>query len=170
MESTEETLGPPNQRAERLAKWVGIAIGGSMMVGVWLGNEQVGLKFATELGVSALFGLLAYWFMLCVGRFIVEGKLYLRTFLSFFLTFSLIAGIGLMAVLAVGSSFVLVGILPMQDGMLKASIFTFAAFTSGIGLIVLFVKLFSIFCQKVSPPFVRLEHPEAELDLPKGKR
>lgn len=148
--STEETLGPPNQRAERLAKWVGIAIGGSMMVGVWLGNEQVGLKFATELGVSALLCLLSYWFMLGVGRFILEGNPYLiRTSLSFLLPVSLLAGICLIAVLAAGSSFVLVGVLPMQDGMLKASIFTFAAFTSGIGLIVLFVKFFTVFAKRL---------------------
>ena len=56
-----ESSNPQNRRAEGFAKWVGLSVGGLLVVGVWLGGERDGLKLATELGVCAFFGFLASW-------------------------------------------------------------------------------------------------------------
>ena len=73
----QETL--PNKRAEQLAEWIGLAVGGLLAAGVWLGgsSERDGLKLVTELGVCAFFGFLAYLVVLGIGRFLVEGRPFL---------------------------------------------------------------------------------------------
>jgi len=132
-----ESPNPLNRRAECLAEWVGLAVGGLLAAGVWLGSERDGLKFATELGVCAFFGFLAYLVVLGIGRFVIEGRPFLaRTLYSFLIVpilFLLLAGIFLAAIVGLAAAAFVVWILPPQNDVVTASIAILVAFAAAIG-------------------------------------
>ena len=139
-QGSQESLNSQNRRTERLAEWVGVTVGALLAAGVLLGSEWVGLRFATELGVCLFFGFLAYGMVLFIGRFLLEGRPFLARTLHPLLGLVLfLGGICLSAVISSMAFFLLV--LPLQNGLLKATIFVAGTIGMAIVLIVLLLKL-----------------------------